>query len=119
MRFKLWLILAFLLVMCMMPFSSQAVNVTLSWETPTTNADGTPLTDLGGYKVYYGNTTRTYGTPIDVKNVSAYTLDLTDGTYFFAITAYDTSGNESVYSNEVSKKIDTMKPGCPINLKIQ
>jgi PKD repeat protein len=32
--------------------------------------------------------------------------DLTEGlTYYFAVTAYDTSGNESVYSDEVSKII--------------
>ena len=31
-----------------------SAEVTLSWDPPTTNADGTPLTDLAGYKVYYG-----------------------------------------------------------------
>jgi hypothetical protein len=29
-------------------------QATLSWDPPTTNVDGTPLTDLAGYKVYYG-----------------------------------------------------------------
>ena len=31
-------------------------SVTLAWDAPTTNLDGTPLTALAGYKVYYGRT---------------------------------------------------------------
>ena len=83
--------------------------VTLSWDAPTTNADGTPLTDLAGYKVYYGNYSGKYSQNIDVGNVPTYTVDnLTDGlTYYFSITAYDTSGNESRYSNEVSRTIQS------------
>jgi len=81
--------------------------VALSWDAPTTNADGTPLADLAGYKVYYGNCSGNYSQNIDVGNVPTYTVDnLTDGlTYYFAVTAYDTSGNESRYSNEVSRTI--------------
>jgi hypothetical protein len=75
---------------------------TLSWDAPTTNADGTPLTDLAGYKVYYGTPSRNYSQNIDVGNVTTYTVDnLTEGlTYYFAVTAYDTGGNESGFSNE-------------------
>ena len=87
----------------------------LTWTAPTTNSDGSALSDLGGYKVYYGTTARTcvhpdagncgYSNEIDVHNVITYTLnDLTDGqTYYFSVTAYDTSGNESDFSNEASK----------------
>jgi hypothetical protein len=31
-------------------------TATLTWDAPTTNADGTPLTDLAGYRIYYGTT---------------------------------------------------------------
>jgi hypothetical protein len=83
-------------------FSAQ---VTLSWTAPTTNTDGTQLKDLAGYKVYYGTASRTYSTAIDVGKVTNCQINnLTDGlTYYFAVTAYDTSKNESTYSNEVSK----------------
>ncbi len=90
-------------------YSGQA---TLSWDPPTTNADGTPLTDLAGYKIYYGTSSNNYFQNIDVGNVTTYTIDnLTDGlTYYFVATAYDTSGNESQYSNEVNKFITSTPP---------
>ena len=97
-----------------------AGEATLTWDAPTTNADGTPLTDLGGYKVYYGVAPRIYGTPTDVGKVLTYkVINLSEGTKYFAVTAYDTSGNESCYSNEVSKTI-VVSPACDkFNLKIQ
>jgi|GEM_PF-5829091 len=81
-----------------------AYVATLSWNAPTTNADGTLLTDLEGYRVYYGTSSHNYSQDIDVGNVTTYTItNLVSGvTYYFAVTAYDTSGNESNFSNEVS-----------------
>ncbi len=78
---------------------------TLTWNAPATNTDGTPLTDLSGYKIYYGTASGNYSQTIDVGGITSSTVsNLTDGTtYYFAVTAYDTSGNESAYSNEVSK----------------
>ncbi|HZR46896.1 MAG TPA: fibronectin type III domain-containing protein [Candidatus Manganitrophaceae bacterium] len=74
-----------------------AFDAVLSWSP---NAD----LNLAGYKLYYGQAARTYGTPVDVGNRSAYTLTgLGPGTYYFALTAYDLSGAESDFSNEVSK----------------
>jgi len=86
-----------------------AGDATLSWDPPTTNEDGSPLTDLAGYKIYYGTTSGNYTNSIDVGNVTTYTVvNLTEGvTYFFVVSAYDTLGNESDYSNEVSKKIES------------
>jgi len=59
---------------------------------------------LAGYKVYYGTASRAYSNSTDVGNVTTYDLTgLTKGqTFFIATTAYDTSHNESGYSNEVS-----------------
>ena len=45
-------------------------------------------------------------------------LAIPDGTYYFAATAYDTEGNESGYSNEVSATLDTTAPGSPQGLRI-
>jgi len=60
--------------------------------------------DLAGYVIYYGTASRSYRWMVDVGNVTTYTLTgLTPGvTYFIAATAYDTSDNESDFSNEVS-----------------
>jgi hypothetical protein len=76
----------------------------LAWDAPTTNADGTPLTDLAGFYVYYGTASGVYGAPVDAKNVTSYTLTgLTPGqTYFIAVAAYDTSQNQSQFSDEIS-----------------
>lgn len=81
-----------------------AYYVNLSWNAPTTNADGTPLTDLAGYKIYYGTSSGNYSQKINVGNVTTYKVtNLTsDNTYYFAVTAYDKSGNASKFSNEVS-----------------
>ncbi len=80
--------------------------MSLAWDAPTTNADGTPLTDLAGFKIYYGTTPGVYGTPKDVPGATVTTYDLTGltpgTTYYIAATAYDTSGIESVRSSEVS-----------------
>ena len=81
-------------------------NATLSWDEPTTNTDETNLTDLAGYKIYYGTSPGTYDSAIDVADVATYTItDLSPATYYFVVTAYDEAGNESNYSNEVSKTI--------------
>lgn len=93
-------------------------QATLSWNAPTTKADGTPLTNLAGYKVYYGKASRKYSTQIDVGNVLIYQANnLSDNvTYYFAVAAYDTSGNESGYSNEASKKVQSI-PKFSLKLK--
>ncbi len=84
-----------ILFLCMSNvYSAQA---TLSWN-PNSESD------LAGYKVYYGNSSGSYSFNVDVGNQTSYTIsNLVEGKiYFFAATAYDFSGNESGYSNEVS-----------------
>ena len=78
----------------------------LSWTAPSTQTDGvTPLAELTGYRVHYGTASRNYTTVIDVGNVTAYVLnDLPPGTYYFAVTAYNSNG-DSEYSAEGSKTI--------------
>jgi PKD repeat protein len=80
-----------------------AGSVTLSWDAPITYEDGTPLTDLAGYKIYYGTSSGLYSDFINVSNVTTYDItNLINGsTYYFAVTAYDISGSESTYSEEV------------------
>lgn len=90
-------------------YSSVAI---LFWDEPPANDDGSPVTDLAGYKVYYGTSSRNYSESIDVGNVKNYTINnLKEGvTYYFAVTAYDIFGNESGYSNEAIKTISVEIP---------
>lgn len=82
--------------------SAIAGQVTLKWDANTEP-------DLAGYKLYYGLASGTYGTPIDVGNVTTYALTgLANGqTYYIAATAYDTVGNKSGYSHEITCTPDT------------
>jgi hypothetical protein len=91
--------------------TAYAGDVTLEWD-PNTE------TDLTGYKVYYGTSSRTYSTPIAAGLLSTYTVTgLAPGTYYFAVTAFNADGMESAFSNEVSTTItgpDTAVP-CDAN----
>jgi hypothetical protein len=75
-------------------------SVTVKWNANTE-------TDLGSYRIYYGTVSRSYGSPMPVGLLTNYTIEgLEEGkTYYFSITAVDTAGNESGYSNEISKTI--------------
>jgi hypothetical protein len=88
---------------------SQANAVTLSWDAPTANSDGSALVDLKGYKVHYGPASRSYSQTIQVTNpgLTTYVVDnLPTGTYYFAVTAYNSAGHESSLSGEVSTQVD-------------
>lgn len=85
------------------------VGITLQW-------DASVSTDVTGYKFYYGTKARTYGTPVDVGNVlTYYVVGLPEGTYFFAVTAYNTTA-ESDFSNEVQTTILGTAPAGPVGI---
>ena len=109
----------FLVFLLCITSTAHAAPFTLSWTAPTTNEDGTPLTDLGGYRLYYGIAPGIYSVTLDVGNVTTSIVELPpDVRYYFAVTAYDTGGNESAFSNEVSK-IKYLDPAAPLNLQVQ
>jgi hypothetical protein len=80
-----------------------AGQVQLAWDAPTTYTDGTPLTDLAGYHLYYWQNSAEVQQSVDVGNQTTYTLTgLVEGaTYSVAVTAYTTSGTESSDSNRI------------------
>jgi fibronectin type 3 domain-containing protein len=82
---------------------AQAQQVQLAWDAPV-QADGTPVPNLAGYKLYVGSQTGQYQTTIPVGLTTTYTVAnvSTGQTYYFAVKAYDSSGTESAFSNEVS-----------------
>lgn len=77
-----------------------AAQVSLAW-------DPSPGPDIVGYKIHFGKVSRAQTESVDVGNATSYTLmGLPEGTtYYFAATAYDLYGRESVFSNEVSTTI--------------
>lgn len=78
----------------------------LAWDAVTQHADGTPLTDLTGYVVHYGTAPGAYVTAVPLQTETTHVVtDLAPGTYFFTVTALDSHGGESEFSNEVSKTI--------------
>jgi hypothetical protein len=84
-------------------------NATLNWVPPTQNTDGTSLTNLAGYRIYYGTSATSLTQVIQVANagMAAYVIEnLSPATYYFALKAYTSSGAESAQSNVVSKSIN-------------
>jgi hypothetical protein len=82
------------------------VSATLSWTPPTQNEDGTALTDLAGYKLYWGTTPGIYTDSVTINNpgLSSYVVEnLQPGTYEFVATAFNDVGVESAYSNPTTK----------------
>ena len=86
----------------MNPWGGGTNSLMLSWSAPSTNEDGTPLTDLAGYKLYYGSLPGQYSQVITVGDYTTAEIGgLGTGTYYLAVTAYDINGNESRFSNEI------------------
>ena len=81
-------------------------DVSLSWAAPSIRENNQPisLSEIAGYKVYYGTSQRDYDSAIDIKDGSSdgYTFkNLVAGTYYFALSTYDIDGRESELSAEV------------------
>lgn len=88
-RVILWLTL---LISC-----AQAADVKLMWQA---NSES----DLAGYRVHYGTASGALTQNADAGNVTAWTVTGLESNreYFFALSAYDRSGNESAKSAEIS-----------------
>lgn len=72
------------------------------WDAVTTNQDGTPITDLAGYKVYHGIVPAVYDAPVLIA-VGTTTYNSTgineSINNYYTVSAYDTTGIESTSSN--------------------
>ena len=80
----------------------------MSWNPPTENTDGSALTDLAGYRIRYGRHPAELTELQSIPNPglsSAVVENLSSGTWYFAVSAYNTSGVESEYSNLAEKVI--------------
>jgi len=96
-----------------------ASNVTLEWDLNTE-------LDMAGYRVYQSSNpgivpapALKVGTDIPHPTNTYVVTDVPDGTWYWVITAYDTEGNESGPSNEVTTTLDTEAPAPPQNFFIR
>ena len=88
------------------PNRTSTIGATVSWTPPDTNTDGSALVDLAGYRIYYGTDAASLATQINIATpgLTDYVVEglAPDTTYYFAVSAYDSSGMESGYSAIVS-----------------
>jgi len=83
-------------------------SATLTWIAPTERVDNTPLTDLVGFDVHYGQSSGNYSNKIAINNpgISTYMVEnLPAGTWYFAVTARDSADQNSDFSNQGSTTI--------------
>ncbi len=111
-RYPPVLLLCFLVAVCSKsdPVQPDRIDsVTLVWEAPAASADGTPIDDLVGYRVRYGQTsplTPENSVSRDLGVVTTWTIrDLEPGTYYFTVLAIDARGNVSEPAAEASVEI--------------
>ncbi len=100
--FKISILIVFITLSSQLAYAS---GVMVSWVENS-------LSNVAGYMVYYGTASHNYTTDINAGTSTSVAIDgLTAGvTYYFAVTAYDNSGNQSAYSQEVQATI----PNPPI-----
>ncbi|MBM0104243.1 fibronectin type III domain-containing protein [Steroidobacter sp. S1-65] len=87
---------------------SNSGSASLSWTPPTTNTNGTQLSNLAGYRIYYGTSPTNLSRTVQLSNagLTRYVIsDLSPATYYFSIRAYNSSGTESSGSNVVTKVV--------------
>lgn len=98
----------FALALAFFAFPAFAGQVSLAWNASTSST-------VTGYKVHVGTASRSYSSHIDVgASVSATVPNLASGTkYYYAVTAYNSAGVESSYSNEASSTIPSTTTAAP------
>lgn len=79
-------------------------QIHLSWTPPTTMVDGTPASEIAGYKIHYGLASRQYSFLKTLGPQTTYDLTglVPEQTYYVAVTAYDRAGTESDLSEEIT-----------------
>ena len=95
------------------PFSITVVDpvigsAELAWQPPTSNEDGSTLTDLSGYVIRYGKSAGGLDKSVRITNpgTTAYVVeDLIEGTWFFTLSSVNGAGVESRPTGYVSKTI--------------
>jgi hypothetical protein len=88
--------------------AAPAGTATLTWTAPSVNTDGTPVTTLSGYTIYYGTSQNALTQTVVVGGATTTTFEITGlaaGTWYFAVAADAADGTESAQSKLGSKTI--------------
>lgn len=95
----------FTLTVISAPVTTGSANLT--WTRPTLNNDGSSLTDLYSYKIYYGTSSSALNNSVVVSgDVTSYTIgNLATGTWYFAISSINTASVEGSRSNLATKSL--------------
>ncbi len=83
-------------------------SVSLSWQPPTQREDGSALTNLAGYRLFYGRQPGEYANQVRIENpgITRYVVDnLAAGSWYFVMTAFDADGLESDFSKEAVRSV--------------
>jgi hypothetical protein len=86
--------------------TSATGTATLTWAAPTTNTDGSPVTPLSGFTIYYGTSASALTQSVVVSGATTTTYvitGLTSGTWYFGVAADAADGTQSAMSNVGSK----------------
>lgn len=105
-----------LLALLLLPVASYAACPTktpsdracIKWTPPTLNTDGSSLTNLAGFRIYYGQSPTALTLTMQINSPTQNTQVIVPpsrGTWYFAIAAFATTGAESARSNVASKII--------------
>jgi hypothetical protein len=90
------------------PDESFSGTATLTWAPVKTDTSGKALKGLAGYRIHYGTSAKAMCNVVVLKDPGQTTYvvkDLYPGTWYFAVSAYTTSGAEGALSNVASKTI--------------
>ena len=86
-------------------------NALVSWMPPTENTDGSDLgADLAGYRIYYGTSSGDYSNTLEIANpgLTSFVVEgLDEATWCFVMTAVNTIGIESSFSEEACLNVST------------
>ena len=88
--------------------STSTGTASVSWEAPTINTDGTAVTNLSGYTIYYGTSQSDLTQSVVVSGGATLSYEITGlapGTWYFAVAADAADGTESATSSIGSKTL--------------
>jgi serine protease len=96
-------------------------SAVVRWTAPSTNTDGSTLTNLAGYRVYYGTSSSSFPQSMTVSDVSAVNATispLTSGTWYVKVRALNSSQVESPDSNVATKTVTGASSAATVKVTI-
>jgi hypothetical protein len=112
--------------------SAVGASQKMTWEAPTTNEDGTALTDLAGYEIAISDS----GVNLNDSDIALARIPIQDktavewvgnqlsaglpsGQYAWWIRAVDEAGNKSEYAGPVILTLKNSRPNKPKNFNVR